>query len=88
VLLTVSFVLSSLFLQEGCIRQFLVDDKGAVLVAIFGVPPFVHEDDALRGVKAGLELHNMLLQRGMQSSVGVTSGEVFCGSVGSADRQV
>ena len=31
------------------IRQLLVDDKGMVLIAVFGVPPFSHHDDAVRG---------------------------------------
>lgn len=75
------------FRTEGTVRQFLVDDKGAVLIAVYGVPPFAHEDDELRGVKAALEIHNVLLQRGMHNSVGVTTGDVFCGSVGSSHRQ-
>jgi len=37
------------------IRQFLVDDKGTVLIAAFGVPPLSHEDDPVRGIKGRVE---------------------------------
>ena len=32
-----------IFQYEGIVRQFLVDDKGTVLIAAFGVPPLSHE---------------------------------------------
>ncbi len=36
--------------NEGFRRQFLVDDKGSTLIVVFGVPPFAHENDAVRAV--------------------------------------
>jgi len=43
------FMQKVIFKYEGMVRQFLVDDKGTVLIAAFGVPPFSHRDDPLRG---------------------------------------
>jgi adenylate cyclase 10 len=36
------------------VNKFLVDDKGSTLVAVFGLPPLAHEDDATRAVLAAL----------------------------------
>ena len=51
------FMQTVIFKYEGMVRQFLVDDKGTVLIAAFGVPPFSHEDDSIRGVQAAVEIH-------------------------------
>jgi class 3 adenylate cyclase len=75
------------FRYEGMVRQFIVDDKGTVLIAVFGVPPFGHEDDAGRGMKTAWEIHHKLLESKVSNSIGVTTGKVFCGSVGSSKRQ-
>ncbi len=75
------------FRYEGMVRQFIVDDKGTVLIAAFGVPPFGHEDDPGRGIKTAWEIHQKLLESNVTSCIGVTTGKVFCGSVGSSKRQ-
>jgi len=75
------------FKYEGVVRQFLSDDKGTVLIAAFGLPPFSHRDDAIRGVLAALEIHSDLLEIKMQNTIGVTTGRVYCGCVGSDVRQ-
>jgi class 3 adenylate cyclase len=75
------------FRYEGMVRQFIVDDKGTVLIAAFGVPPFGHEDDPGRGIKTAWEIHHKLMESQVTSSIGVTTGKVFCGSVGSSKRQ-
>ncbi len=75
------------FRYEGMVRQFIVDDKGTVLIAAFGVPPFGHEDDPGRGIKTAWEIHHKLKESNVMSSIGVTTGKVFCGSVGSSKRQ-
>ena len=76
-----------IFKYRGMIRQFLADDKGTVLIAAFGVPPLSHFDDPIRGIKSGLDIHRELSKLGMDCSIGVTTGQVFCGSVGSEVRQ-
>lgn len=44
------------FNYEGVINKLLVDDKGLLALAVFGLPPFLHQDDAARAVGAGLEI--------------------------------
>jgi class 3 adenylate cyclase len=39
---------------EGSINKFLMDDKGSTVIAVFGLPPISHENDATRGVLASL----------------------------------
>jgi hypothetical protein len=33
-----------------------VDDKGCVLISVFGVPKFQHADNAVRAVKLAIDL--------------------------------
>ena len=76
-----------LYAYEGSVRQFIVDDKGAVLIAALGLPPLSHEDDAARGVQAAAAMHAALRQLGLRGAVGVTTGQAFCGEVGSVHRR-
>mgnify|MGYP006983385653 FL=1 len=61
-----------IFRFQGMIRQVLVDDKGTVLIAVFGAPPFSHTDDPLRGVRAALAISEELWKLGLMSAIGVT----------------
>lgn len=72
---------------EGTVRQFLIDDKGAVLIAAFGLPPISHEDDPLRAVESGLSIKSILTSMGVACGIGITTGRAFCGAVGSEDRR-
>lgn len=50
---------------------------GDALVAVFGVP-VVHEDDALRAVRAALEMRDAVLAAGeIQARIGVNTGDVL-----------
>ena len=73
---------------EGCIRQFHCDDKGALLLAFFGLPPFGHTDDAMRGVKAALSISKELADLFPEKnySFGVTTGVIAIGGVGKSIR--
>ena len=71
----------------GFIRQFLVDDKGCVLIACWGVPTASHPDNTRRALCAGAIIGYELSELGMKTSVGITTGNVFCGSVGSYVRR-
>ena len=75
-----------IFEYGGMVRQFLVDDKGTVLIAAFGVP-VGHEDDQIRGIKTALELNANLQRLKISNSIGITTGTIFCGSVGNKKRQ-
>ena len=56
---------------EGTIRQFLVDDKGMVLIACYGI--VAHENDAERATRCAMGIANDLLAIGIGSSAGVTT---------------
>ncbi len=50
---------------------------GDALVAVFGIP-LVHEDDALRAVRAALEMRDAVRELGeIQARIGVNSGDVL-----------
>ncbi|TAK14545.1 MAG: adenylate/guanylate cyclase domain-containing protein [Anaerolineae bacterium] len=78
---------TSLYYYEGSINKLNVDDKGVTLVAALGLPPFAHEDDAARGVRAALRIRRELNALGIESYIGITSGLTFCGSVGNDRRR-
>ncbi len=76
-----------LYRYEGSVNTINVDEKGVNLVCVLGLPPFSHEDDPARGVLAALEMRARLQQSGWQSSIGISSGRVLCGTIGSETRQ-
>ncbi|MBU2666107.1 tetratricopeptide repeat protein [Actinoplanes bogorensis] len=67
----------------GHLRHLMADDKGTVLVAVFGTP-VSHEDDEERAIRCCLEL---LALPGVVGRGGVTTGPVFSGEVGSDVRR-
>ena len=78
---------TALYRFEGSINKISVDDKGASLIAVLGLPPLAHEDDPERGLRAAQMMQQGLTRLGQKSSVGVTTGGAFCGAVGSALRR-
>lgn len=77
---------SCLYRYHGSINRFGVDDKGAVLLAGFGLPPFQGTDDPEQAVMAALDLHRELSKLGRKCTIGITTGKVFCGPVGNERR--
>src|SRR5215211_7837983 len=67
---------------EGNLKQLVVDDKGLTLIAVFGLPPLAHEDDAARAAKAALKARAALGDLGMRCAIGLATGRAFCGAVG------
>src|SRR5213080_1465612 len=45
--------------------------------------PVLHEDDALRGLRAAAEMRDALPELGVQARIGVNTGEVVAGAGGS-----
>ncbi len=72
---------------EGSVNKISVDDKGATLLGAMGLPPFSHEDDPLRGIQATIGMQDELRKLNTPSAIGVTTGRVLCGSVGSEKRR-
>jgi class 3 adenylate cyclase/tetratricopeptide (TPR) repeat protein len=59
----------------GSVEKFI----GDAVMAVFGVP-VVHEDDALRALRAAAEMREALPELGVHGRIGVTTGEVVTGT--------
>ncbi|MGE5272509.1 MAG: AAA family ATPase [Verrucomicrobiota bacterium] len=59
----------------GSVEKFI----GDAVMAVFGVPA-VHEDDALRALRAAVEMRDAFPELGVQGRIGVTTGEVVTGT--------
>jgi len=73
---------------EGSVNKISQDDKGVMIDVAFGLPPLSHEDDPLRAIQAAMLIRDELRKMNIQSSIGITTGRVFCGLVGNSDRRV
>jgi class 3 adenylate cyclase len=78
----------TVYRYEGSLNKISQDDKGIMVDAAFGLPPLAHEDDPLRGIQAGMAIRDELKKLGVHSSIGITTGRVFCGLVGNDVRRV
>ncbi|PWU25361.1 MAG: adenylate/guanylate cyclase domain-containing protein [Candidatus Rokuibacteriota bacterium] len=59
----------------GSVEKFI----GDAVMAVFGVP-VVHEDDALRAVRAAVEMRAAFPELGIEGRIGITTGEVVTGT--------
>jgi predicted ATPase/class 3 adenylate cyclase len=59
----------------GTVEKFI----GDAVMTVFGVP-VVHEDDALRAVRAAVEMREAFPALGLEGRIGVTTGEVVTGT--------
>ncbi|KAH7647561.1 hypothetical protein FG379_000644 [Cryptosporidium bovis] len=75
------------YTMEGSVNKFLVDDKGVLLLVIFGLPPVYHLDDPLRAVFAGLRILDSIRFMGLSSGIGIGTGRVWIGTVGCEIRK-
>ncbi|HEY2785035.1 MAG TPA: adenylate/guanylate cyclase domain-containing protein [Fimbriiglobus sp.] len=75
-----------LYRYEGSVNKLSTDEKGVSFVAALGLPPLAHEDDPVRGTLVALAIHARLADLGWDCSVGVTTGRVFCGTIGGEAR--
>ncbi len=73
---------------EGHMLQLTVGDKGSYLYAAFGAP-IAHEDDAVRGLSAALELRTPPADLNFITSVqiGLSQGQIFAGAYGGTMRR-
>jgi class 3 adenylate cyclase/tetratricopeptide (TPR) repeat protein len=61
----------------GTVEKFI----GDAVVAVFGVP-VAHEDDALRALRAAVEMRGALPGLGVEGRIGVDSGEIVTSGLG------
>ncbi|HXJ65885.1 MAG TPA: adenylate/guanylate cyclase domain-containing protein [Actinomycetota bacterium] len=59
----------------GTVEKFV----GDAAMAVFGLPQ-VHEDDALRAVRAAIEMRDAVARQGLQVRIGVNTGVVVAGT--------
>ena len=59
----------------GSVEKFI----GDAVMAVFGVP-VLHEDDALRAVRAAVQMRDALPELGLRGRIGVMTGEVVTGT--------
>src|SRR5262245_33379670 len=59
----------------GSVEKFI----GDAVMAVFGVP-VVHEDDALRALRAAVEMREAFPELGVEGRIGITTGEVVTGT--------
>lgn len=81
-------VQEALHQSGGYLRQFIVDDKGCVVIAMWGVPQFSYANNSVRGLFCGVAISKRISsQLGLICSIGLTSGYSYCGGVGCIHRR-
>eukprot|EP01064_Diplonema_japonicum_P032121 TRINITY_DN5973_c0_g2_i1.p1 TRINITY_DN5973_c0_g2~~TRINITY_DN5973_c0_g2_i1.p1 ORF type:complete len:1481 (+),score=336.94 TRINITY_DN5973_c0_g2_i1:144-4586(+) len=83
---SVQIVQKALSRLGGILNKVIMDDKGIILVCLFGIPHHTHEDDAERSVLFGLKVSKKLSRGLGETSVGVAKANVFCGMSGCTAR--
>jgi adenylate cyclase len=73
---------------EGHLNRVLTGDKGSVLHILFGAPD-AHEDDVFRALRCALALQAEVakLPFEVEQRIGIASGIVFAGPIGSLTRR-
>lgn len=82
----ITVVLQCLNRYKGSLRQFVVDDKGCVIIAAFGLPGSSHEDNPVRAIETATSIRDDLLEMKVDCRIGIAQGSVYCGLVGSDER--
>jgi hypothetical protein len=75
----VHFTIQTLVKYEGILQQFAVDDKGATLLAVFGLPPLSHEREAVFAAKAAIEIRDYFndILSDEDFSISLSTGIIF-----------
>lgn len=83
------FLMAQTVLHEagGFLRQFLVDDKGCVFIAMWGVPSFTYSNNCSRALYCAAKIIAGSKELNHDCSIGIATGTVFCGSVGALERR-
>ncbi|XP_032522428.2 adenylate cyclase type 10-like [Danaus plexippus] len=68
----------------GCVNKIILFDKDIMILVIFGLRGFKHESEAQAALKCAYSIKKSLsaLDGVLEVSVGVTTGQVYCGVVG------
>ena len=77
---------SCVYRYGGSINRVLVDDKGFVVIAAWGIALHAHEDDATRAVRAAQDLRRRLRLLGLDARSGLATGRIYTGVFGNLHR--
>ncbi|NUM46969.1 MAG: tetratricopeptide repeat protein [Anaerolineales bacterium] len=78
-----SKVVEIIYSYDGYLNKIDMGDKGSKYIVVFGAP-IAHEDDVERALQCALDLQEI---EGFPVRIGVNTGFVYCGLVGSSMRQ-
>ncbi|CEG63430.1 hypothetical protein RMATCC62417_00573 [Rhizopus microsporus] len=74
----VTIIIKALVKYEGMLQQFAIDDKGATVLSVFGLPPLSHEREAVFAAKAALEIRESLLRCEYEDfAISLSTGTIF-----------
>jgi class 3 adenylate cyclase/tetratricopeptide (TPR) repeat protein len=71
-------IVDTICIYEGSVNRFI----GDCVLAFFGVP-IAHENDPERAILAALEMHDKVMKLNRNISVGINTGVMYVGSIGS-----
>jgi class 3 adenylate cyclase len=81
----------------GYLRQFVVDDKGCVLVAFWGIAMVATSrtnsmtrsvyQKCIQALSSAVEIADAVKLNGYTCSISLTTGSAYCGAIGTATRQ-
>jgi class 3 adenylate cyclase/tetratricopeptide (TPR) repeat protein len=71
---------------HGDVLRVTTCEGGIQALVVFGLPGYAHHDDPRRACLAALELHPDVSRLEMHLSVGIATGDAFCGAVGTDRR--
>lgn len=77
----------SLAQHDGSVHQLVVDEKGVVIVGMFGHPYQSQEQISARATLAAMAMARGFRELGLPASIGVGTGRAFCGPVGASRRR-
>ncbi|CAD8100738.1 unnamed protein product [Paramecium sonneborni] len=80
----IEVVQKCIYINEGSLNKLLMDDKGSTLIVGFGLPPLKHQDDPIRALLAAQLLVKQLSLINCKCYIGVATGVVFTGVVGTS----
>jgi len=83
------FIVMQKCLEEcgGFLRQFLIDDKGCVLIGLWGVPTATHPANCSKALRCAVLMKHHARALDLSVSIGITTGSAYCGTVGTDYRR-
>ncbi|KAH9639501.1 hypothetical protein HF086_003634 [Spodoptera exigua] len=68
----------------GCVNKIILFDKDIMILVVFGLRGFKHESEAQAALKCAYSIKKSVaaLDGVLEVSIGVTTGQVYCGVVG------